>query len=54
MHGFSILADVSPRILIGREGQTREEVLAEAGPSDRPTIVVLSVDMRKPKQANGE
>ncbi len=52
--GFAILADVSPRILIGKLGQTREDVLREHGITpDVPTIVILSVDMSKPK-ADGE
>jgi hypothetical protein len=43
--GFSIPPTVSPRILIGRPGQTREEIIAEANavtPIDpnRPTMIV--------------
>jgi hypothetical protein len=60
--GFSIPPTVSPRILIGRPGQTREEIIAEANaiaPIDpnRPTLIVHAKDCRKVpdgRESNGE
>jgi hypothetical protein len=37
---FSLSANVPVRIVLAKPGQTHADAMAEAGPDERPTIVV--------------
>jgi hypothetical protein len=37
---FSLSADVPVRFVLAKPGQTHADAMAEAGPDERPTVVV--------------